>query len=124
MAKTPKAMTCQGQVMPVSSAKAPTTMAAIPNHKKCTPGRKVSSVNNSAPRMNQFQAPKPLRKADTDDMARILPGDWVRRGVAQVEGTLLLLRAPTARVAGATCEPPSCLVKASRVISASPASEP
>src|SRR5262245_60983353 len=70
MARTPKAMICQGQVMPVSNARAPTTMAAMPNHKKCTPGRKVSSVNNSAPRMNQFQAPKPERRADTDGMAR------------------------------------------------------
>jgi hypothetical protein len=65
-------MICHGQLTPVRSASAPTTTAAMPNHKKCTPGRKVSSVNRRAARMNQFQAPKPARKANADGMSVLL----------------------------------------------------
>ena len=35
---TPKAMIWHGQAMPVASARMPTTTAASPNHRKCTPG--------------------------------------------------------------------------------------
>src|SRR5262245_28915703 len=94
MARRAKAMTCQVQVTPVSSARAPTTTAAMPNQRQCTPGRTVSRLNSSAARMNQFQAPKPARNENREGMGLVL----VARG--WLDAVLSRRHAAVARAAG------------------------
>src|SRR3990172_11283179 len=118
---TPKATTWEGQAMPVAKVSAPTTMAARPNQRKCTPGTTVSRINSSTAAMNQFQGPKPANKPNSVCILPHLlappPGEG---DPTQVMGTLA--RDPD-RGPGVGAAIPF-LPNASLVISARPASEP
>ena len=124
-----KAMICTCQVTPVVNARMPMTTAASPNHRKCTPGTTISSVNSTTARISQFQTPKPKKKAKSPCMSSVLPqilarlrlGSDQAQSRTQACGTLPW-RAP--RPDGAGWPPAPFGLNASLVISASPASDP
>src|SRR5262249_16552048 len=81
----PNASTCHGQEMPEARARPPTITAAIPNHRKGTPGMIVSRVKSRIARNSQFHAPNPYNSARTSIVAPLadLPSPLRRRHAAR-----------------------------------------